>query len=136
MNRYIIIILSLFMGIKITAQSETGIAQTIKGKVVNKATNEVVSYINIGIEDTFYGTASDEEGNFQLKIPEEMTSGDIYFSAIGYKSEKFPVANLFDREFNIIKLEPQSYDIENVDVAARSKVLIRILRMASENTPY
>jgi len=136
MGKYIMIFIFSFGIFTVSAQTEAEIVQTIKGKVINKATNEAVSYTNIGIENTFHGTASDEEGNFQLKIPQEMASGDIYFSAIGYRNEKFPVASLFDREFNIIKLEPQSYSIEDVDIAAQSKVLIRILRMASENTPY
>ncbi|MFA5533908.1 MAG: carboxypeptidase-like regulatory domain-containing protein [Mariniphaga sp.] len=136
MKRYLVLILAIFLAQSISAQTETGIAHTVKGIVINEETNEIISFTNIGIENTFYGTASDEKGNFQLKIPQEMATGDIYFSAIGYKNKKFPVAGLFTREFNIIKLEPQSYDIQDIDIAAQSKVLIRILRMASENTPY
>lgn len=118
------------------AQTETRVAKVIKGKIINEATNEPVAYTNVGIEDTFHGTASDEEGNFQLKIPEEMVSRQILFSSVGYQGMKLPVANLFDKEFNIIKLVPQTYDIEDIDVEGRSLVLERILRMASENTPY
>ncbi|MEE4286754.1 MAG: carboxypeptidase-like regulatory domain-containing protein [Mariniphaga sp.] len=136
MNRYILIFLSLVLYFPAWAQTNTRVAQNIKGKVINQITNEAVAYTNIGIEGTFYGTASDAEGNFELKIPEEMVSRKIYFSALSFKNDTFPVSSLFEREFNIIKLEPQSYDIENVDIAAQSRVLLRILRMASENTPY
>lgn len=121
---------------QVFAQTETRVAQSIKGKVINEITNEAVAYTNIGIEGTFYGTASDADGNFELKIPEEMVSKQIFFSALSYKNDTFPVRSLFEKEFNIIKLEPQTYDIADVDVAAQSRVLIRILRMASENTPY
>ena len=98
MGKYIMMFFFAFEIFTVSAQTEAGIVQTIKGKVINKATNEAVSYTNIGIENTFYGTASDEQGNFQLKIPQEMATGEIYFSAIGYKNEKFPVASLFGRE--------------------------------------
>lgn len=118
------------------AQSGSQIVQTVKGKVVDVATNEGVPFTNISIEGTFYGTASNEDGEFELKIPEEMSDGQIQFSAVGFKARKFPVKQLFNRKFNIIKLESTSYDIENVDIAARSKVLERILRMAAENTLY
>jgi hypothetical protein len=118
------------------AQSGSQVVQTIKGKVVDQATNEAVPFTNISIEDTFYGTASNEEGDFELKIPEEMAGGQIKFSAVGYEAKNFPVTQFFNREYNIIKLKSTSYDIENVDIAARSKVLERILRMAAENTPY
>lgn len=133
----IFFILAIFSFIgSVTAQTETRVAKTIQGKVINTATNEPVAYTNVGIEGTFHGTASDENGNFKLKIPEEMVSGQIFFSSVGYKSKKLPVSTLFEKEFNIIKLEPQTYDIEDIDIAGRSMVLKRILRMASENTPY
>ncbi len=118
------------------AQEGGKIVKTIKGKVVNESTNEPVSYTNIGLEGTYYGTASNAEGNFELKIPEEMVSKNIYFSAVGFKNEKFPVTDLFDKEFNVVKLQSQTYDIDDIDVAAQSKVLVRILRMASENIHY
>lgn len=136
MNKYLIILAVLIFGYSSFAQTGSRVVQSIKGKVIDEITNEAVAYTNIGIEGTFYGTASDADGNFELKIPEEMVSSQIFFSALSYKNDTFPVSDLFDREFSIIKLEPLTYDIEDVDVAAQSRVLIRILRMASENTPY
>lgn len=65
-----------------------------------------------------------------------MIGSNIFFSAVGYQSLKVPVSSLFNKEFNIVKLVPQSYDIEKIDIEGRSMVLTRILRMASENTPY
>jgi hypothetical protein len=137
MKSIILSSLLAFLSVLAVAQQEEGkIVGTIKGKVINANTNEPVSYTNIGLEDTFFGTASDEEGNFELKIPQEMVSKNIFFSAVGYKNKQFPVRELLEKEFNIIKIESQSYEIENVDIAARNKILIRILRMASENIPY
>ncbi len=133
------IILLLFFAastVVVFAQDGGKVVQTVKGKVINQATNEPVSYTNIGLEDTFYGTASDGDGNFELKVPSEMVSKNIFFSAVGFKNYTLPVQSLFDKEFNVIKLQPQSYDIGDIDVAAQSKVLIRILRMASEDIPY
>lgn len=125
----------LLIGLNSLAQEEGKVTHTIKGKIIDAATNEAVSYTNIGLEGTLYGTASDGEGNFELKIPAEYTSKNIYFSAVGFTNKIFPVTSLFNKEFHIIKLESISYGIEDIDVAAQSKVLIRILRMASENIP-
>lgn len=135
MKKYILTTLLcsiLFYGF---SQNDGKIVKTLKGKVVNQHTNEALSYTNIGLEGTFYGTASNDEGNFELKIPEEFLSKNIYFSAVGFKNRAFPVKDLFDKEFAIIKLESQSYDINDIDIEAQSRVLIRILRMASENIP-
>ena len=136
MKRIIIFFIVVISVWTLNAQEGGKVVQTIKGKVINEATNEPVSYTNIGLEGTLYGTASNGDGNFELKIPAELVSKNIFFSAVGFKNEMFPVTSLFDKEFNVIKLQPQSYDIGKIDVAAQSKVLIRILRMAAEDTPY
>lgn len=128
--------IAVFLSITVFAQQSGKIAQTIKGKVINATTNEPVSYTNIGLEGTYFGTASDGEGNFELKIPEEMVSKNIFFSAVGFKNKQFPVQTLFEKEFNVIKIQSQSYGIDDIDIAAQNMVLIRILRMASENIPY
>ncbi len=131
----IIAILFIFI-LSSTAQKSGQVVNTIKGKVINTSTNAPISYTNIGLVGTLHGTASDSEGNFELKIPQDLASKDIYFSAVGFKNRQFPVKSLFNKEFNVIKIEPQSYGIEDVDIAAQNMVLIRILRMATENIPY
>lgn len=136
MKKLLILLTIFIIAVSTVAQNGSQIVQTVKGKVVDLATNEGVPFTNISIEGTLYGTASNQDGEFELKIPEEMADGEIKFSAVGFKPKSFPVANLFNKEFNIIKMESTSYDIEDVDIAARSRVLERILRMASENTPY
>ncbi len=136
MNKYPIFLFLLIFSYTVFAQTETRVAQSIRGKVINMATNEAIPYTNIGIEGTFYGTASDSDGNFELKIPEEMVSKQIFFSALSFKNDTFSVRSFFDKEFSVIKLSPLSYNIAEVDVEAQSRVLIRILRMAAENIPY
>ncbi len=118
------------------SQQGSKVAHVLKGKVINAESNQPVSYTNIGLEGTLYGTASDEEGNFELKIPEDLESKNIFFSAVGFQNRQFPLTELFGKEFNIVKLRPQSYDVGKIDVAGQNMVLIRILRMASENIRY
>lgn len=136
MKTVTIFLIALCLSVVSLAQDGVKVAHTIKGKVVNAKSNRPVSYTNIGLEGTYFGTASDGEGNFELKIPEDMVDKAIYFSAVGFKNKQFPVKELFSKEFNVIKLQAQSYGVDEVDVAAQNMVLIRILRMASENIKY
>ncbi|HPF50609.1 MAG TPA: carboxypeptidase-like regulatory domain-containing protein [Draconibacterium sp.] len=126
----------VLFSVSVLAQGGSKVAQVIKGKVVDSSGNQAISYTNIGLEGTLYGTASDAEGNFELKIPEDMVSKNIYFSAVGYQNRQFPVNELFGKDFNVIKMVAQSYDVGSVDVEAQNMVLIRILRMASEDIRY
>jgi hypothetical protein len=131
-----IFLLAFCISFSVFAQESGKVVHTVKGKVVNASSNQPVSYTNIGLEGTYYGTASDADGNFELKIPEEMVAKDIYFSAVGFDNKQFPVNQLFDKSFSIVKLQSKSYGVDEVDVAAQNMVLIRILRMASENIKY
>jgi len=136
MKTLLISIFTFILSFSLLAQESRTIAKTIKGKVINHDTNEPISYTNIGIEGTLHGTASNAEGNFELKIPAEFVAKNIYFSAVGFQNRVFPVKTLFEKEFNVVKIKSQSYDIDDVDIAAQNMVLVRILRMASENVPY
>ena len=134
--KFISTLIVVLLIVSVSTAQPGKVAKTIKGKVINSATSEPVSYTNIGIEGTYYGTSSNSDGDFELKIPEEMFNDTIFFSAVGFINRKFPLESLFERDFNLIKIEPQSYDIKEVDIAAQSRVLIRILSMASEEIPY
>ncbi len=136
MKRIILLTISLIAVLFVGAQNTSNVIHSIKGRVLDQVTNEPVAFTNISISDTFFGTASDESGDFELKIPGEMVSSEVHFSAVGYKKGIFEAVKLVERDYTIIKLVPQSYEIDNIDVEARSKVLMTILRMASENTPY
>ncbi len=136
MRKAVIAIVLVFSIWAVSAQEGAKVVETIKGKVINLATNEPIMYTNIGLEGTLYGTASNANGDFELKIPEELSSKNIYFSAVGYKNKIFPVTDLFGKGFSVIKLDSKSYDIGDIDISAQSKVLVRILRMAAEDTPY
>lgn len=122
----------LFFNTLIFSQSET---TELKGRVIDQEKNEGIGFVSIGVEGTFTGTASNPDGNFELRIPEEHKDKTLFFSAIGYKNISYPITDLLKKQIIEIALVPQSYDIESVDVAAESKVLQRILRTASERIP-
>lgn len=127
MKRLLFISILSFFSIIILAQEKT-----IKGKITDKESGEEIAYTNIGIEGTMYGTASDTDGLFELKIPDGYENATIYFSAVGYTNRMIVATEITGQEFVTISLEEQTYGIEGIDVAAQSKVLFRIIRTASE----
>ncbi len=126
--RNTIFFLLLIATFTVSAQTEI-----LKGRIVDSNTQEGIAYTNIGIEGTFYGTASDAEGFFELKVPDEFKNEKLYISAVGYKNEILDVNQLLTKDFNLIRLAAQTYDIADIDVAAQSRVLFRVLKNASQN---
>ena len=109
--------------------------QLLKGRVVDAATQAGVAYTNIGVEGTFYGTASDAQGFFELKIPEEYRNEQLFFSAVGYQNQVLNLPDLLKEDFLKIALAEQTYNIEDVDIAAHSRVLFRYVKTAAQNIP-
>ncbi|HPR31490.1 MAG TPA: carboxypeptidase-like regulatory domain-containing protein [Prolixibacteraceae bacterium] len=102
----------------------------VMGRVLDASTGEQLVFVNIGIQGTLLGVASNYRGEFVLTIPDENRASRIYFSAIGYKNRTIPVSQLLNDRVNEIYMEPLSYGIEDIDVSAESKVLYRVLRDA------
>lgn len=91
---------------------------TINGKIVQQDTNEPVSYVNIGVVRTHFGTVSDENGHFQITIPERLSADSLRFSIIDFYSRTFLISDLMDQEDLVIELTEQSYTMESIAVDA------------------
>ena len=79
-------ILIVFMSIFSYAQNST-----IKGKVIDKITNEPMLGANVIIENTSKGAITDNLGRFEIK--EVKSSEILLISYVGYKSQKISVDN-------------------------------------------
>lgn len=61
-------------------------SQTISGKIRDEQTKEAVPYANIYFNNSYYGTISDADGNFELDISQN-PGQDIVVSCMGYESQ-------------------------------------------------
>ena len=126
--RNLLLSIILFVNLPVLAQTPI-----IEGRVVDSKTQEGIAYTNIGVEGTFYGTASDADGFFELKIPDEYKNSKLFFSAVGYQNQMLRISEVLKQEFFRIQLVEQTYSINNIDIQAQSRVLFRIIKTASAN---
>ncbi len=124
------VLLLSFVLLSFFAQAQTSL---IKGRIVDAEKDTGIAYTNIGVEGTFYGTASDADGYFELKIPAEFLNKRLFVSAVGYENQNYAISELVKKDFAALLLNEQTYSITGVDVAAQSRVLFRIIRTAAEN---
>ena len=91
----------------------------IRGKILDESTHSAVPYANIWLPEIKKGTASDQQGFFQLKVPDS-DSVYIQVSCIGYQ----PLTKcIFPRYKNamLIYLKPKVQTIAEVVVIAKEK---------------
>lgn len=108
--------------------------QQISGRVYDATTDEGLQFVNVGIEGTLIGTATDKNGIFRFTVPSNLIDGKLYFSAIGYQTQVIPVQSYLKNP-GIIALQAQTYGIDDVEIQSKSKVPYRIIRDAVNNIP-
>lgn len=100
----------------------------LTGTVIDAETKQPIFGVNIIIENTFLGAATNPSGKFLIRnIPPGKYM--IKLSAIGYEIQKFEVEILPMQETNItVELKPTTYTVEPVVVTAtrREQILSEI----------
>jgi hypothetical protein len=87
----------------------------IKGRITDSATGTALIFANIGIEGTSISTVTNTEGDFSLKIPEELTGKSLRFSFLGYRDKLIPVSEL-KQDKNKITLDVMAVSLTEINV--------------------
>ena len=89
---------------------------TIQGVVLNE-TGEPLQFVYVMAKGYNLATVTNQNGEFTLKIENEMASGEIEFSHIGYKNKTVPVSDFRERgRRNIIEMEMAAIMIQELVV--------------------
>ncbi len=71
---------------------------TIKGLVFDRDSKEPLQYVNVGILNQGLGTVTDENGVFELNLPDYLQSDTLRISMIGFKPYEATINNIKTRE--------------------------------------
>jgi outer membrane receptor protein involved in Fe transport len=89
-------------------------SNTIKGKIINSSTGEVVPAVSITVKGSGAGTYTDDKGEFSLNINQPLPV-TLVISSIGYEMQEVPVAT---SDFITVSLTPSSILGQEVVVSA------------------
>lgn len=106
---------------------------TLNGKLTDRVTRDAIPYASIGINNTPYGTATDEAGNFQLRIKTEYTRGWLTVSSIGYNSASFSIDSLSKVDNIALTLKPGTVLLNAVEVNAKPIDPVELINMALDS---
>ncbi len=103
---------------------------SVNGKIENKQTGKPIPYVNIEVKGTYFGTSSNEKGEFKLVL--NNGSYNLIISCIGFKTEITKISVPEQRKI-IVKLEPISIELPEVIVNADENPAYAIIRKAIAN---
>ena len=104
-------------------------------QVVGKITDtngEKLPYVNIYLENSFTGTTSNQEGNYELEI-EHKGNYTIVYQFLGFKTERKTV-NIQNFPYTLnVTLTEESTSLEEVVINSNENPADRVIRKAIEN---
>lgn len=77
---------------------------TVSATVVDKETNEPLSYASVGLKSVSIGTTSNADGQFDFHMPAEYRNEVIVISMLGYKNFEAPVWSMIG-DAQIIRMQ-------------------------------
>ncbi len=87
----------------------------LKGQVIDNETQKPVPFANIRLNDYYYGTSTNLEGRFELKLKQDRftESNLLKISCIGYKSIILQLDKVDPSRYQSITLEPQLNSLDD-----------------------
>ena len=100
---------------------------SLKAVVLDKKTNEPISFAHVFISQTTCGTYTTIEGSFELKCDLDLTKLELLISHIGYEDTIIEI----DSEKNIVLLKSESGNIFQIE--SDKKTIRNLIKGISEN---
>ena len=90
---------------------------TIGGRLYDRETGEGVIFASVSILNTSFGIVTNQDGEFQLVVPDSLQNHKVRFSHIGYKSQEIDIS-LLKEGFVDIAMNTQTVLLKEVVVSA------------------
>lgn len=107
----------------------------ILGKVIDRNTYEPLEYASVSIYGKPMGTITNADGEFLLKVPDELLEDTLAITYLGYSDQIIPVNELSEYE-NLISLERIYYSIQEVVIRHIDPVSLIRSSLNSVNENY
>jgi len=93
-----------------------------KGKIQDKETHQPLPFASIWLKSQYFGTITNEQGEFALKVPSDHSNDTLCFSYMGYyeldiQPNKFPTSGL-------IELSPGLVSLQEIVVRSTSPLIL------------
>ena len=99
-----------------------GYGQITEGRVLDAETKQPLSNVNVFIENTEIGTATNNKGEFELRYTNVQTSDSLVFSIIGYQTRKIRFKNLNGKTSPTILMQERTSELGEVIISEKKKL--------------
>ncbi|NPD46880.1 MULTISPECIES: DUF5686 and carboxypeptidase-like regulatory domain-containing protein [unclassified Lentimicrobium] len=109
--------------------------KVITGIIIDEESREPLAFVNIVTEDDKYGTSTDIDGLFQMKIPKKTKS--LTLSYVGYEKKSVDIS--YQKSQFIFKMKPLAYLLSEYEVTPginpTHRIINNVLQYRDTNDP-
>lgn len=121
----------------VSAQSQI----TLKGIIIDKATNEPLPFATITVPQSKISVVTNEAGEFQFHIPPDNKEAQVQISYLGYKTIKLKVSEINPDVVTSFRMESQIQQLKEVEIKEKKgdtpadEIVDRAIRNIRYNYP-
>ncbi|MFV0378032.1 MAG: carboxypeptidase-like regulatory domain-containing protein [Mangrovibacterium sp.] len=108
----------------------------IRGKILDRDYGDALPYASISVQDQAFGTMTNSEGNFELKLPPKFWHDTLVFSCMGYARKLIPAGSIAGDSL-VLRLRPVNIRLKEIKVKAINAVWVleQMLEHIPDNYP-
>lgn len=118
--------------IEIVTGADTMKYRTYQGKVIDKRNSTPIVFANIFVVGTNLGTVTNSDGEFIIKIPQNLLNGHVGITHIGYSRTTVPIMNL-STTGNILEMLDAPIPLEEVIISGMNP--LELIQQALQKIP-
>lgn len=121
MHKYFTFFFLLFLPFQLSGQENIAV---LRGEIIDSNSKDPIPFVNIRLNDYYYGTSTNLDGQFELKLKTDRfdDKNELRISCIGYKSKVIKLSDINPKQYQKIELTPQLNNLDDVIVrSARAK---------------
>jgi hypothetical protein len=107
---------------------------TITGNLKDSKNKQNLVFAYVAVPNSHVGTVTNSDGEFTLKVNNDLKATEVEFSHLGYNKKRVPIT-YFKSSENIVYLEPSSISIDEVTIRPvdAKEIVKEALRKVSTN---
>lgn len=108
---------TLLVFLLLSGLPNTGLAQNLRGRIVDASSNEPLAFANVYYNNTTIGVQSDIEGKFSIKSMGLQV--ELVVSYLGYETLIFPITESYADKILVFKLVPKVNEMKAFEVNSK-----------------
>lgn len=107
----------------------------ITGNITDALNNQAMPFVTVALKESLIGTISNENGGFDLLVPDSITNDVLLVTIIGYQPAEFPLTQITSPL--VVKLQPVMMEMKEVIVKPQPPTyyIIQAMRSLKNNYP-